>query len=74
MKLSVGNAIIQGLPEELNMRGTEINVAILIIFIPFILFEIPENMILKKTKPYQWLSFLTFMTGKHLLPYVVSSS
>lgn len=62
-RVNIGNAKIQGLTKELNMHGTDFNVATLILFIPFILFEIPENLILKKLKPYQWLSFLMFGCG-----------
>lgn len=62
-RVNIGNAKIQGLTEDLDMHGTDFNVATLILFVPFIIFEIPENLLLKKLKPYQWLSFLMFGCG-----------
>lgn len=37
-KTNIGNAKIEGLPEDLNMKGIQYNVAVAIFFIPFILF------------------------------------
>lgn len=34
-----GNAKIQGMVEDLNMQGSDYNVALLIFFIPYVLFE-----------------------------------
>lgn len=36
-KTNIGNAKIEGLVEDLNMKGIEYNVAVAIFFIPFIL-------------------------------------
>lgn len=48
-------------------EGNKYNVALLIFFIPYILFEIPSNIILKKLKPRIWLSLCMFGfgLGKH---------
>jgi MFS family permease len=54
---------VQGMTKELHLGGQEFNVATMILFVPFVLFEIPENIILKKSKPYVWLSFLMLGTG-----------
>jgi hypothetical protein len=34
-----------------------------IFFVPYILFEIPSNILLKKLRPHVWLSFCMFMFG-----------
>ncbi|GAB7352783.1 hypothetical protein MBLNU459_g3405t1 [Dothideomycetes sp. NU459] len=57
-RVNIGNARIQGLEKDLKMKGTNYNVALLIIFVPFILCETPSNMILKKVSPRIWLSAL----------------
>ncbi|KAH9807329.1 MFS general substrate transporter [Teratosphaeria destructans] len=62
-RVNIGNAKIQGMTTELGLVGNEFNIATMILFIPFVLFELPANFILKKTKPYIWLSFLTFGCG-----------
>ena len=52
--VNIGNAAIFGLKEDLSLGGVEYNVALTIFFIPYILFEIPSNLILKKVRPRIW--------------------
>lgn len=59
-RVNVGNASIQGLEKNLDMSGSDFNAALAIFFVPFILFEVPANLILKRVKPSRWLSFLLF--------------
>lgn len=49
-KTNLGNAKIEGLPADLGMSNVDYNVAVSIFFIPFILFEVPSNMILHMFK------------------------
>jgi len=39
-RVNIGNAAIFGLSEELGMKGTQYNTALMIFFIPYILFEV----------------------------------
>lgn len=70
-RVNIGNAKIQGLTEDLNMSGTDFNVALLILFVPFILFEIPSNFIMKKLNPSTWLSFLLLGCGMSIIQRVI---
>lgn len=36
----IGNAVIFGLSQELGLKGTQYNIALMIFFIPYILFEV----------------------------------
>lgn len=63
-RVNIGNAKIQGLTEDLHMTGSDYNVALLILFIPFIIFEIPSNFVMRKLRPSTWLSILLFGCGK----------
>ncbi|GJC78668.1 putative transporter [Colletotrichum liriopes] len=45
-KTNIGNAKIEGLLDSLNMTGVDYNVAISVFFIPFVLAEVPSNMVL----------------------------
>jgi MFS family permease len=63
--INIGNAKIQGLvaPKEkggLNMLGNDYNIALFIFFIPYILLEVPCNILLKKLRPSVWLSSIMF--------------
>ncbi|KAK2865134.1 hypothetical protein FQN49_003882 [Arthroderma sp. PD_2] len=55
-RINIGNARLQGLEADLNMDGRDYNIALLIFFIPYILCELPSNLILKKVAPSTWLS------------------
>lgn len=63
-RVNIGNARIQGLEKDLHMEKTNYNVALFVVFIPFILCETPSNLILKVVSPKIWLSFLLFGCGK----------
>lgn len=67
--VNIGNARIQGLEKDLGMHGTNYNVALFVVFIPFVLCETPSNLILKLVSPKVWLSFLLFGCGKFYLAW-----
>lgn len=48
---NIGNAKIEGLAEDLNLKGNEYNMCLTIFFIFYALMEVPSNIILKKWKP-----------------------
>ncbi|KAH8730182.1 major facilitator superfamily domain-containing protein [Phaeosphaeriaceae sp. PMI808] len=62
-RVNIANANVFGLSKELNLQGTMYNTALVIFFVPYILFEIPSNIILKKMKPRIWLSICMFGFG-----------
>jgi hypothetical protein len=70
-RINIGNAKIQGLQTDLKLNGTQYNVALLIFFVPYILLEVPSNIILRKIAPSTWLSALLFFWGELL--QIVSS-
>lgn len=39
------------------------NIALFIFFIPYILFEVPSNLILKRLAPSTWLSLIMILWG-----------
>lgn len=45
-----------GLPTELGLVGSQQNVALTIFFAPYIVFEIPSNILMKRLSPQVWLS------------------
>lgn len=63
-RVNIGNARIQGMEADLRMHGTDYNVALLVLFIPFILLEIPSNLMMKVVSPSTWLSFLLAGCGR----------
>ncbi|KAJ5906467.1 uncharacterized protein N7473_003383 [Penicillium subrubescens] len=63
-RVNISNAAILGLKSELGLTtGTKYNTALTIFFVPYILLEIPSNILLKKFKPHVWLSLCMFGFG-----------
>ncbi|KAH8586188.1 transmembrane transporter [Bisporella sp. PMI_857] len=50
-RTNIGNVRIQGILEELHMVGNDFNVAILIYTVPFMLFELPSSLMLRRFRP-----------------------
>lgn len=64
-RINIGNARLQGLERDLHMKGQDYNYALFIFFIPYILFEIPANLIMKKLSPSTWISGIMIGWGKY---------
>ncbi|KAF2261853.1 MFS nicotinic acid transporter-like protein Tna1 [Lojkania enalia] len=60
---NVANARIEGLTNDLNMTGDQYLTGLTLYFIGYVLFEIPCNIILKRTTPKFWLPTLTVAWG-----------
>ncbi|TVY20111.1 MFS transporter prlL [Lachnellula arida] len=55
-RVNISNALTMSLPKDLKLVGVERNIALTIFFVPYILFEIPSNMLMKRFRPHIWLS------------------
>ena len=55
-RINIGNARIQGLESDLRMDGNDYNIALFMFFIPYILLEIPSNLLLQRLRLSIWLS------------------
>ncbi|CEP08234.1 hypothetical protein [Parasitella parasitica] len=62
-RANIGNATLAGLRTDLGMTSYELSTAISAFFITFIIFEIPSNVVLKKTNAAMWLSFIMLIWG-----------
>lgn len=62
-RINIGNARIQGLENDLRMKGDNYNIALFVFFIPYILFEVPSNLIIRKLSPSTWLSSIMICWG-----------
>lgn len=63
-RVNISNAAILGLKKELDIEtGNKYNTALTIFFVPYIICEIPSNILLKKFKPHVWLTLCMFLFG-----------
>lgn len=62
---NIANARIFGLEESLNMPSNGFNTCLWIFYLPFVVVEIPSNLImsLNKIKPHLWLGGMMFILG-----------
>ncbi|PYH48311.1 MFS transporter [Aspergillus saccharolyticus JOP 1030-1] len=60
---NVGNARLEGMGTDLDMSGDQYLTGLTLYFIGYVLFEVPCNIVLKKTTPRAWLPTLTLVWG-----------
>ncbi|OAA73080.1 Major facilitator superfamily domain, general substrate transporter [Akanthomyces lecanii RCEF 1005] len=60
---NVGNARIEGMLDDINITGNQYLTGLTVYFIGYVLFEIPCNIVLKRTTPRIWLPTLTLAWG-----------
>lgn len=60
---NIANARIEGLATDLNITGDQYLTGLTLYFIGYVLFEIPCNIVLKRTSPKKWLPTLTLVWG-----------
>lgn len=53
-RVNIGNAAVYGLQNDLKLKGNEFNAALTVFFVPYVIFEIPSNVILKRLRPHVW--------------------
>lgn len=66
-RTNIGNANVQGLSKGLGLSGPQYNISLFIFFIPYILLEVPSNIILKHMDPSTWLSLIIILWGEWTL-------
>ncbi|KAH9941927.1 MFS general substrate transporter [Amylocystis lapponica] len=62
-RVNISNAVLFGLKADLKLVGNQYNTALVVFFVPYIVFEIPSNMMLKRFRPHVWLSFCMCLFG-----------
>ncbi|KAF1920552.1 high-affinity nicotinic acid transporter-like protein [Ampelomyces quisqualis] len=62
-RVNIGNARLYGLEKDLGMNASQFQVAVSILFVTYILSELPSNLVLKKLRPSRWIAFITVAWG-----------
>jgi hypothetical protein len=63
-RINIGNVRLQGLEKDLKMKGHDYNIALFVFFIPYILFEVPSNILIRKFAPSTWLTSIMVLWGE----------
>ncbi|KAG7664795.1 uncharacterized protein J8A68_001677 [[Candida] subhashii] len=62
-RVNIGNANLYGLSEDLNLVGNQYNIALLVFFVPYIIFEVAANYLMKIITPHLLLSVVVMAFG-----------
>ena len=62
-RTNIGNARLFGLENDLGLHGNQYQLAVAIMFVPYVLVEIPSNLVLKRFTPSKWLAIVTISWG-----------
>jgi hypothetical protein len=53
-RVNIANAKLYSLEKDLGLTGSQYNIALVMFFVPYVVFEIPANLLLKKLRPSIW--------------------
>ncbi|KAK0664381.1 putative transporter [Lasiodiplodia hormozganensis] len=62
-RTNIGNAKIAGMMEDLNLSSNEYSVALIVFFVSYVVFEVPSNLVLSRTRPSLFLPTIMFIWG-----------
>ncbi|OPB36461.1 MFS permease [Trichoderma guizhouense] len=62
-RVNIGNARLYGLEEDLNLSSEQFQVTVSILFVTYLLFEVPSNLVLKLFTPRRWIAFIVTAWG-----------
>lgn len=62
-RVNIGNARLYGLEEDLGLSSNQFQVAVSILFVTYLLFEVPSNLVLKLFTPRRWIAFIALAWG-----------
>jgi MFS family permease len=62
-RANMSNALTMRMPKEIGLTGQQPNIALAVFFVPYIIFEIPSNLLMKRLTPHAWLSFCVLGFG-----------
>ncbi|KAF7550399.1 hypothetical protein G7Z17_g5738 [Cylindrodendrum hubeiense] len=62
-RVNIGNARLYGLEEDLGLSSQQFQVSVSILFVTYLLFEVPSNLVLKLFTPRRWIAFIAAAWG-----------
>ncbi|RAL60950.1 hypothetical protein DID88_010047 [Monilinia fructigena] len=62
-RVNIANSKSFHLTQDLKLTGNQYNTALTIFFVPYVVFEIISNILMKRLSPNVWLPFLMFLFG-----------
>ncbi|KAK2797122.1 hypothetical protein FQN50_009313 [Emmonsiellopsis sp. PD_5] len=71
-RVNISNARVAGMDKELGLSiGSRYTIALVVFFIPYFIFELPSNIVLRKVGSANWLAFVAFGWGSFMLGQII---
>ena len=62
-RVNIGNARLYSLEEDLSLSSEQFQVVVSILFVTYLAFEVPSNLVLKRFTPRLWIAFIATAWG-----------
>ncbi|OQE15234.1 hypothetical protein PENSTE_c029G07134 [Penicillium steckii] len=62
-RTNIGNAKISGMETDLNLTSNEYSIALVVYFVGYVVFEVPSNLVLGRTRPSIFLPGIMILWG-----------
>ncbi|KAH7322747.1 major facilitator superfamily domain-containing protein [Stachybotrys elegans] len=62
-RVNIGNARLYNLESDLGLSSQQFQIVVSILFVTYLLFEVPSNLVLKLFTPRRWIAFIAFGWG-----------
>ncbi|OBT70876.1 hypothetical protein VF21_10071 [Pseudogymnoascus sp. 05NY08] len=62
-RINIGNARLYNLEADLGLTGSQYQTAVSVLFITYVLIEVPSNLLLKRFTPSRWIAIITVVWG-----------
>ncbi|KAF9884557.1 hypothetical protein FE257_001502 [Aspergillus nanangensis] len=62
-RTNIGNAKISGMEEDLNLSSNQYSIALVVFFVGYVVFEVPSNLALGKSRPSVFLPSIMILWG-----------
>ncbi|KAF9502251.1 MFS general substrate transporter [Pleurotus eryngii] len=67
-RVNISNAYVAGMARDLELQiGSRYSLATLIFFVPYIIFELPSNILIRKIGAARWVGSITFLWGSAMI-------
>ncbi|KAI9763517.1 MAG: hypothetical protein M1840_000470 [Geoglossum simile] len=67
-RVNISNARVAGMGKDLHLQiGSRYSIVLVVFFIPYFIFELPSNLVLRRVGTANWLSFIAFSWGSVML-------
>lgn len=60
-RVNIGNARLYGMEEDLGLVQNQYQTAVSLLFVTYLLSEVPSNLVLKRFTPSRWIAFITIV-------------